>query len=84
MGLKKSQSKNNLNKNRTASQPHKFNSVSGKIEPIPKRAASQKNNAPRSTTMKVSTSSKTFGQPFGVPRKTETQAINSINRARLG
>ena len=40
MGLKKSQSKNNLNKNRTASQPHKFNSVSGKIEPIPKRAAS--------------------------------------------
>jgi hypothetical protein len=73
MGLKKSQSKNNILKNRTASNPHKFNSVSSKIEPLTKRGASLKGSQPRSTTMKMSSSSKNFPQPLGVPRAQRTE-----------
>jgi hypothetical protein len=67
MGLKKNSSKGTIQKSRAVSQPHKFNSVNAKIDPLSKRVTSLKVSAPRSTTMKMSSSSKNF-QPLGVPR----------------
>ena len=42
MGLKKNPSKSNIQKSRAVSQPHKFNSVNAKIEPLSKRVVSLK------------------------------------------
>lgn len=81
MGLKKSQSKSNINKNRANSQPNRgFN----KAEPLNKRVSSLRGSQPRSTTMKMSSSSKNFPHTLGVPRaqRTEPQAINAIKRAK--